>query len=267
MPFVLMAGTRALRYTKVLDMAPSSATSVTGPMRATIPSDVVGSSVGCPKTLLPGCTVSRLPSCPSSFRRPDFDDWEMPSTPTMAAMPMLIPRADSAARTRRLRKPRLPSRARSRRDRQDPPMSRAGRRIADDPPVPDHDPAIHCGGHREIVGDDHDGRPLSVQLAEQVQERCARHRVEVARGFVGHHECRAAGEGTGDGGALLLATRELIRVVPHPVAEADAVDGRLGQSPALGQPSAPVQQAVGDVVEHAEAVEQEELLEDEAEAP
>ena len=41
----------------------------------------------------------------------------------------------------------------------------------------------------------------------------------------------------------------------------------LGQPPPIGQPAAPVEQAVGDVVEHAEAVEQEELLEDEAEAP
>ena len=39
------------------------------------------------------------------------------------------------------------------------------------------------------------------------------------------------------------------------------------QSSPIGHPPAPVEQAVGDVVEHAEAVEQEELLEDEAEAP
>ena len=39
------------------------------------------------------------------------------------------------------------------------------------------------------------------------------------------------------------------------------------KSSALGQPPASVEQAVGDVVEHAQAVEEEELLEDEAEAP
>jgi hypothetical protein len=32
-----------------------------------------------------------------------------PSTPTMAAMPMLMPRADSTARTRRLRRQRVPN--------------------------------------------------------------------------------------------------------------------------------------------------------------
>ena len=95
-------------------MLPISVTLVTGPMRDTMPSAVAGSSVGWPKAVLPGCTVIRLPSWPSSFSRPDFDDWEMPSTPTMAAMPMLIPSADSDARTRRLRSPRLPTRSRSR---------------------------------------------------------------------------------------------------------------------------------------------------------
>ena len=39
------------------------------------------------------------------------------------------------------------------------------------------------------------------------------------------------------------------------------------QSPAFGEPSAPVEEPVGDVVEDAEAVEQEELLEHEPEAP
>ena len=49
----------------------------------------------------------------------------------------------------------------------------------------------------------------------------------------------------------------------EPVAEPDPLQGRLGQLPALGELAAPVEQAVGDVVQHAEPVEQEELLEDE----
>ena len=102
-------------------MLPISVTLVTGPMRDTMPSEVVGSSVCWPKAVLAGCTVRRLPSRPSSFSRPDLDDWEMPSTPTMAAMPMLMPSADSEARTRRLRSPRLPTRSRSRRDSREPP--------------------------------------------------------------------------------------------------------------------------------------------------
>ena len=47
---------------------------------------------------------------------------------------------------------------------------RAGRRVTDDPPVSDLDAPLHGGGHLEVVGDDHDGRALSVQLAEQFQD-------------------------------------------------------------------------------------------------
>src|ERR1700729_3423633 len=137
-------------------MAPSSVTLVTGPTLDTMPSEVVGSSVCWPKAVLLACTVTRLPSWSSSLSRPDSDDWEMPSTPTMAAMPMLIPRADSNARTRRLRSPRLPTRKRSRRDSREPPASGAGRRVTDDLPVPDLDAPLHGCGHLVVVGDDQD---------------------------------------------------------------------------------------------------------------
>src|SRR5579859_3389659 len=160
-------------------MLASSVTVVTGPILDTMPSAVVDNSVCCPKPVFPGCTVRRLPSRPSSFSRPDLEDWEMPSTPTIAAMPMLIPRADSDARSRRLRSPRLPTRSRSRPDSREPPRSRAGRRITDDPPVSDLDAPFHGGGNAEVVGDYHDRRAIPVQLAEQLEERFAGRRVEV----------------------------------------------------------------------------------------
>ena len=49
--------------------------------------------------------------------------------------------------------------------------------------------------------------------------------------------------------------------------EPDPLDGSLSEPAAFGGPPAPVEQAVGDVVEHAEAIEEEELLEHEAQAP
>jgi len=55
-------------------MSEQTITLVTGAMRATMPSDVVGNSVGWPKAVVWGCTVRRLPSWPSSFSRPVFDD-------------------------------------------------------------------------------------------------------------------------------------------------------------------------------------------------
>src|SRR5580658_10375070 len=248
-------------------MLPISDTLVTGPMRDTMPSAVVGSSVGCPKALLWGCTPIRLPSWPSSFSRPVFDDWEMPSTPTMAAMPMPMPSADSAARTRRLRSPRLPTRTRSRRDSRELPLSRTGRRITDDPPVPDLDAPLHRRGHVLVVGDHHDGRTVPVQLVEQFQKGRAGGGVQVPGRLVGHDQGGPPGQGPGDGGTLLLASRQLVRPVPKAMAHPDPFQGRLRQPTALGGPLAPVEQAVGDVVEHGHAVEQEELLEDEAEAP
>jgi hypothetical protein len=49
--------------------------------------------------------------------------------------------------------------------------------------------------------------------------------------------------------------------VPEPVAQPDPLQGRFGQCPAAGGLPAPVQQPVGDVVQHGQAIEQEELLE------
>src|ERR1700722_11282016 len=259
-------------------MAPISVALVTGAMRDTMPSAVTGSSADWPRPVLWGCTLIRLPSWPSSFSRPVLDDWEMPSTPTMAAMPMLMPSADSAARPRRLRSPRLPTRSRSRPDSREAPAPAAGRAgrgrprsgsgrcITEDPPVSDLDAPLHGRGHVVVVGDDHDGRSVPVQLAEQVQEGGAGGGVQVAGRLVGHDQGGPADQGPGDGGALLLAAGQLVRPVPGSVTEPDPLDGRLGQPAALGGPPAPVEQALGDVVEHGQPVEQEELLEDEAQA-
>src|SRR5580693_74680 len=210
-------------------MAPISVALVTGPMRDTMPSAVTGSSVGWPKPVLCGCTVRRLPSWPSSLSRPVLEDWEMPSTPTMTAMPMLMPSADSAARTRRLRSPRLPTRIRSRRDSREAPVSCAGRRITDDPPVPDLDAPLHGRGHLVVVGYHHDGGAVPVQLVEKFQEGRAGDGVQVPGRLVGHDQGGPPGQGPGDGGALPLAARELVRPVVLAVAQPDPLDGRLGQ--------------------------------------
>jgi hypothetical protein len=48
-----------------------------------------------------------------SARRPACEEEERPSTATIAATPIAIPSADSAARIRRVRRPMLATRARS----------------------------------------------------------------------------------------------------------------------------------------------------------
>src|SRR5580692_6527605 len=137
----------------------------------------------------------------------------MPSTPTMAAMPILTPSADSAARTRRLRNPRLATQSRSRRESRDLPLSRTGRRVTDDPPVADLDAAFHGGGDVGVVGDDHDRGAVAVQLTEQFEDGRAGCGVQVAGRLVGHDQGGPAGQGPGNGGALLLAAGQLVRPV------------------------------------------------------
>src|SRR5580700_2120086 len=210
-------------------MAPISVALVTGPMRDTMPSAVTGSSADWPRPVFWGCTLIRLPSWPSSFSRPVLEDWEMPSTPTMAAMPMLMPRADNKARTRRLRKPRPPTRRRSRRVSRESAASRTGRRVTDDPPVPDLDAPLHGSRHLEIVGDDHDRRALLMQFAQQFEDRSARCGVQVPGRLVGHDQGGPAGEGARDGGALLLTAGKLIRPVPDTRTQSHPLDRRLGQ--------------------------------------
>src|SRR6202030_4462630 len=70
-----------------------------------------------------------------------------------------------------------------------------------------------------------------------------------------------------DGHALALATRQRRRAVLGAVADADALERVARRAPALARGDACVEQAVGDVVERGVRLEQEELLEDEADAP
>ena len=93
---------------------PVYCTCCTGPMRAIIPGAASGSSAAWPNNVWPFCTVRRLvPSLSICASSPACDDDDRPSTATIAATPIAIPSAESAARTRRVRKPTLATRARS----------------------------------------------------------------------------------------------------------------------------------------------------------
>ena len=128
------------------------------------------------------------------------------------------------------------------------------------------DAPVHGGGDVAVMRDHQDGGAFAVQLAQQVQDRRPSRRVQVASGLVGHDQCRPPGQGSGDGGALLLATGELVGPVAPAVAEPDPLDRVRGQFSPPRDPASPVEKAVSDVVEHAEPVEQEELLEHEAQS-
>ena len=64
---------------------------------------------------------------------------------------------------------------------------------------------------------------LVVEPLEQRQDLLGRHRIEVARRFVGQDEVRIVHQAAGDGHALLLAAGKLRRPVQQPVAQADQV--------------------------------------------
>ena len=95
-------------------MLPVSATWVTGPMRAIIPGAAIGSSAVAPRSVWPFVTVSRLvPSRSICLSSPACEEAERPSTATIAATPIAMPRAERLARSRRVRTPMLATRARS----------------------------------------------------------------------------------------------------------------------------------------------------------
>ncbi len=117
MPPVSVTEMRSVRYTRAAATRPVEDTSVTGPILATICGEVVGRCAASPKNEVPGPTDSRLvpraSSCRSTCARLDV---AMPTTATMAAMPIAMPRADSTTRNGRARRPAPPTRTTSRMD-------------------------------------------------------------------------------------------------------------------------------------------------------
>jgi hypothetical protein len=117
------------------------------------------------------------------------------------------------------------------------------------------------------VGDDHHRRPLAVELAQQRQDLGARARVEVAGRLVGEDDRRPGDHRASDRHALALPARELLGAVVQSMAEADTLQRHLRGGAALVGRRAAVEQAMGDVVQRGHPVDQEELLEDEADRP
>src|ERR1700733_14061896 len=83
-------------------------------MRPIIAGATSGSWAVLPAKLWPLVTVSRfVPSLSISSSSPAWLEADRPSTATIAATPIAIPSAESAARSRRVRSPTLATRARS----------------------------------------------------------------------------------------------------------------------------------------------------------
>ena len=79
-----------------------------------MPGEASGSSAVWPVMVCPLVAVSRLvPSLAISASSPAWEEAARPSTATIAATPIAMPSADSAARSLRVRSPMLASPARS----------------------------------------------------------------------------------------------------------------------------------------------------------
>ena len=66
------------------------------------------------------------------------------------------------------------------------------------------------------------GQPLLVHPLQQVDYRRFRVAVEVSRGFIGKHQGRFVGDGTGNGDPLLFTATQAVRIAVPPVVKADA---------------------------------------------
>ena len=103
-----------------------------------------------------------------------------------------------------------------------------------------------------------------MELLEDLQDRLAGGGVEVAGRFVGHQDRRAADERARDGGALLLAARQLARPVVQAVLEPDEREALDRARAALGGGDALVEQRDLDVLGDRQLGDEVEGLEDEA---
>src|SRR5438128_495999 len=226
----------------------------------------VGSFASPPLNCRPFCTVSRfVPRRSICARRSLWLDCVIPSTPTIAATPMLIPSAESAARSRRMRSPRLASASRSPAARREVSCTRGLPGVAVDATVHQFDASIHGAGHHRAVGDNNDGRAIAMEISQELDDRDAGGTVEIAGRLIREDDLGPADDRASDGGPLALATRKLRRSMHQPMTEADPLQGNSGTAPAFPDVDAPVEETGSDVVEHAHPIEEEELLEDKAE--
>src|SRR5215208_3325624 len=162
-----------------------------------------------------------VPSRSISASSPACEEEDNPRTPTIAAVLIAIPSADSAARTGRARSPTLatrsPSFSRKRPPlalmaprpspppRQSPPQGRRDRGRYRTPPGLQHpNLARQLIGEARVMCDHDDGGAGGVELADELHDRCAGGAVEVPGRFVGENDRRMPDESPGDRDPLPL---------------------------------------------------------------
>ena len=126
------------------------------------------------------------------------------------------------------------------------------------------DVALRASGELGVVSHEHDGGAHLIDLLEQVHHLARHEGIEVAGGLVGEDQRRVAGNGAGDGDALLLAAGELRGHVLHAGGEPDQLQGLGDALVALRRLHAPIAQRDIDIVVDVEVGYEVEALEDEA---
>lgn len=110
-PAACSSGTTSLRRIRASTSAVAVAVACrTSPMRCTMATALFGSFTSCPRASLPASAVSRLvPRRSSRSIRSARLEVDSPTTATIVAMPIAIPRADRTTRARRARRPTAPT--------------------------------------------------------------------------------------------------------------------------------------------------------------
>src|SRR5262245_60141536 len=133
--------------------------------------------------------------------------------------------------------------------------------VADDATVPELDGAARARGHAGGVGDEHDGAaPGPVEAQQQVDDLGAGRRIEVAGGLVGQDEGRPPRHRARERDPLLLAARQLGRVVVRAVGETALRQQRSRARQRIGRPGQ--LQGHGDVLDRGQGRNQMVGLED-----
>jgi hypothetical protein len=130
--------------------------------------------------------------------------------------------------------------------------------------VADVDGAVRVLGDVALVRDQDDGVAVRVQPLEQAHDLLARGAVQVAGGLVRQQDGRGHHESAGDGDALALAARQLVRAVVDALAQLDHLQRLAGAGETLFLGDAGVDERQLHVVQRGRARQQVEGLEDEA---
>src|SRR3990172_8438040 len=136
--------------------------------------------------------------------------------------------------------------------------------VSDDAPVAKLDDPLGVARDVLLVGHEQDRHTVGVEPLEEGHDRHRGPRVEVPRGLVGEEKGGLGDESAGDGDALLLSARELARLVIHAIGEADPLERRFRERPAVETPSrAVVEERKLHVLDGRRPPEEVESLEDE----